>query len=611
VSTDPDPGSRERSVSRSARIALALSAVLLGFGVLLGLPFVDLPAYFPSPEVPWWVLAVAFAATEIYVVHLQTRRQGQTISLSEIPLVVGLFLASPVALLAGKLVGSVAAMVGHRRSPPLKTAFNAALHVAETSVAVAVFWTLTGLLGGSEPVTWLAACAAAFAASCLSHASVALVVAIHEGGLTLRALLGAAVSGQGASPMAVTLALIGVITVSASPAGAWLLALFGGLLLLAYRTYGALADRHLNLERLYRFSQAVSTSPEADEVMSGLLGEARELLRAERASAAFVASDGGIVARVRLGASGRLGRSEDQPTPEDTWVLRQVVTGGTPLLMARGTRDPEARRWLATYGMRDAVVVPLRGKAGVVGALVVADRLGDIRTFDKEDVLLLETVANQASVALRNGELIGQLRHEALHDALTGLPNREHLRRRLAAALDDVVAGRSEGAAVMILDLDDFKEVNETLGHQKGDLLLAEVGARLATAVGKAGTVARLGGDEFAVLLPDAADEARALRIGRRMLPRSSSSRSPWTGWRSRSPAPSGSPWPRRTPPTRPRCSSRPTWRGTTPRPRHGDFGSTNPSSTPTTPAGSPSSPSSAPPCSTGRSRCRCSRYSG
>jgi diguanylate cyclase (GGDEF)-like protein len=221
---------------------------------------------------------------------------------------------------------------------------------------------------------------------------------------------------------------------------------------------------------------------------------------------------------VRLGTSGRLGRSEDQPTPEDTWVLRQVVTGGTPLLMARGTRDPEARRWLATYGMRDAVVVPLRGKAGVVGALVVADRLGDIRSFDKEDVLLLETVANQASVALRNGELIGQLRHEALHDALTGLPNREHLRRRLAAALDEVVAGRSEGAAVMILDLDDFKEVNETLGHQEGDLLLTEVGARLATAVGKAGTVARLGGDEFAVLLPDAADEARVLRIGRRIL---------------------------------------------------------------------------------------------
>ena len=77
--------------------------------------------------------------------------------------------------------------------------------------------------------------------------------------------------------------------------------------------------------------------------------------------------------------------------------------------------------------MRDAVVVPLSGGAGIVGALVVADRLGDVRTFDEDDVLLLETVANHASVALRNGELIDQLRHDALHDALTGLPNRAHL----------------------------------------------------------------------------------------------------------------------------------------------------------------------------------------
>ena len=515
---DPASVVRRGRTSRPALIALALSVVFLGGGVLLGLPFVDRPAYLPSPEVPWWVLAVAFATTEVYVVHRQSRREGQTSSLSEIPLVVGLFLASPVALVVGKLVGSVATMVFHRRSPILKIAFNVSLHVAETAVAVAVFWSVADVLGGSQPVSWLAACLAAIAASALSHSAVALVVGIHEGGLTPRALLSAAVTTQGASPMAVTLALIGVTTVSASPASGWLLAVFGGLLLLAYRTYGALTDRHLTLERLYRFSQAVSTSPEADEVMSGLLGEARELLRAERASAAFVAPDGGIVARVRLGSSGRLTRSEDELGADDAWVLRHVVTGGEPLLMARGSRDPEIRRWLTAYGMRDAVVVPLRGTTGIVGALVVADRLGDIRTFEKDDVLLLETVANQASVALRNGELIGQLRHEALHDALTGLPNREHLRRRLTAALDDVVAGRSQGAAVMILDLDDFKEVNETLGHQEGDLLLVEVGARLATAVGKAGTVARLGGDEFAVLLPDAADEARVLRIGRRIL---------------------------------------------------------------------------------------------
>src|SRR5687767_230329 len=168
--------------------------------------------------------------------------------------------------------------------------------------------------------------------------------------------------------------------------------------------------------------------------------------------------------------------------------------------------------------MRDAVVVPLNGATGIVGALVVADRLGDVRTFAEDDVLLLETVANQAGVALRNGELIGQLRHEALHDALTGLPNRTNLQRRLGSALDDVRTGRTTGAAVMILDLDDFKEVNDTLGHQQGDLLLVEIGARLTAAVGSAGTVARLGGDEFAILVPGSGDEDQVLHIGRRVL---------------------------------------------------------------------------------------------
>ena len=70
----------------------------------------------------------------------------------------------------------------------------------------------------------------------------------------------------------------------------------------------------------------------------------------------------------------------------------------------------------------------------------------------------------------------------------------------------------------MILDLDRFKEVNDTLGHQHGDQLLIEVGTRLRTAVGAAGFVARLGGDEFAVLLTGTDDEDRAVRVGRRLL---------------------------------------------------------------------------------------------
>ena len=92
-------------------------------------------------------------------------------------------------------------------------------------------------------------------------------------------------------------------------------------------------------------------------------------------------------------------------------------------------------------------------------------------------------------------------RHQATHDALTGLPNWELLRDRLAQGL--AAAGRSDGeVALLLIDLDRFKEINDTLGHSYGDKLLCQVGPRLQSVLREGDTVARLGGDEFAVLLP-------------------------------------------------------------------------------------------------------------
>ncbi|MGZ4807235.1 MAG: putative bifunctional diguanylate cyclase/phosphodiesterase, partial [Ilumatobacteraceae bacterium] len=94
-----------------------------------------------------------------------------------------------------------------------------------------------------------------------------------------------------------------------------------------------------------------------------------------------------------------------------------------------------------------------------------------------------------------------QALHHSLPDALTGLPNRTRLAERFAHALD---AGRRDNhsSALLLVDLDRFKEVNDTLGHDVGDKLLTLIGPRLATVVPEIATIARLGGDEFAVLLP-------------------------------------------------------------------------------------------------------------
>jgi diguanylate cyclase (GGDEF)-like protein/PAS domain S-box-containing protein len=110
-----------------------------------------------------------------------------------------------------------------------------------------------------------------------------------------------------------------------------------------------------------------------------------------------------------------------------------------------------------------------------------------------------------------------ELERLALHDALTGLPNRTLLSDRIANAISG--ARRSALAmAVLLLDLDRFKDVNDTLGHQVGDLLLTEVGPRLQQPLRAADTVARLGGDEFAILLPGSTDLATACRVAERIV---------------------------------------------------------------------------------------------
>jgi diguanylate cyclase (GGDEF)-like protein len=133
------------------------------------------------------------------------------------------------------------------------------------------------------------------------------------------------------------------------------------------------------------------------------------------------------------------------------------------------------------------------------------------------DVLAAHRVlAAQVSLAEDSAAAHGRLVHQANHDQLTGLPNRASLYRLLAETID--ATGATTGAAVLHVDLDDFKVVNDTFGHTAGDELLVEVARRLRAVAGRTGTAARMGGDEFVVLLPDAPGAAAADRVAARLL---------------------------------------------------------------------------------------------
>jgi diguanylate cyclase (GGDEF)-like protein len=168
-------------------------------------------------------------------------------------------------------------------------------------------------------------------------------------------------------------------------------------------------------------------------------------------------------------------------------------------------------------------VAPVPGEDDTTGVLLVANRLGDKTTFEAEDLTLLEALATHSSVVLRSCELLDRVRkeaadreHQALHDSLTGLANRTLFNSRLEASLST----RTEQmlVAVMLMDLDGFKEVNDTLGHQTGDSLLQQIALALVRSVGMRGLVARLGGDEFAIVIPGADSRSEVASVAREIL---------------------------------------------------------------------------------------------
>lgn len=221
------------------------------------------PAALPSSgtSVPWPLLAVVFGLTEVFVLHLHVRRQRRSVSLSELPLLLGLFGCGPLWLLVARLAGIAPALVLHRRQTGTKLVFNLSVVAAETTVAVYVFAALAPRAHGTGPREWAAAYAAAVVASVLSHLAVSLVIAAHSRSLVRGELLGAAVSGVAAALAVSTLGLVAVTSLADQPAAGLLLALVAALVVLGYRAYARLNDRHLELERLYRFSQVVSSSP--------------------------------------------------------------------------------------------------------------------------------------------------------------------------------------------------------------------------------------------------------------------------------------------------------------------------------------------------------------
>jgi diguanylate cyclase (GGDEF)-like protein len=169
-------------------------------------------------------------------------------------------------------------------------------------------------------------------------------------------------------------------------------------------------------------------------------------------------------------------------------------------------------------GAAAVATIPIVVNDERVGLVVgdVVDR-SDRMIDDPELAGRLRGVASQATIAIRNARLLEGIRHQALHDALTGLPNRTLILDRVEQM--QARAKRSDNeSAVLFIDLDGFKQVNDTLGHEAGDQLLKSVAARLLATLREGDTIARLGGDEFVVLVEGATPTGSPELVAERLL---------------------------------------------------------------------------------------------
>lgn len=472
---------------------LGYAALLVAFGVAL---LMITPSVGAVPErawtLPFFALVLAFGLAEATALHVEIRKESHSLSLACIPLMIGLLFSSPLIVLAAYVLGGGATLLWIRKSSIIKVIWNTSLFVAQVGLAGLIIRAALGENLPSNTLEWMVPLGAVIAAELLSLFAVPLVIMVVDakfkphlfanvGQSQILAVLGGtfavtAVSASLASPYMALFALVPLIGV--------------GVLL---RSSGQQAQRFRDLQQLHTFTAALANERGQRTLDIGL-AELVQIMRCRSAGLLVVGRVESSDSTLRILTDDSFGDHDPLPTAD---LLLGLLDGDALTEIDADDQRPDAVALLQRLDASKVIATPVLSEVDQVGVLFIADRLGMRSDFAAEELRLFASLANTLSARLSNDHLVERLEVQARNDALTGLPNRLSFEIALTSSL---ARSDLEGVVVMI-DLDRFKEINDSLGHATGDRLLIEVANRLRASTRSTDLVSRFGGDEFAMLL--------------------------------------------------------------------------------------------------------------
>ena len=495
-------------MSRATLVTTALTAALAGLAAIIA-TVLPTPATLATAP-PVWLgaagLCVAFSLSEWLLMNFEFRRQAYSFTLATIPLVLGALLAPlPVVVLARVLGAGTTLAVQRIRFD--KFAYNIAAYAFEAAIDTAA---IHALLGSGSHLDLTAGALVFLVVTCADQVMSSLVLVViqaHNGAMSRRAIADVLLPSLAMTSLSVAVALGVVLLSGAGPLGFGVVGVVAVAGLLLYRGYLGASRRHAALELVHEFVSGTAGTESFAAAARELLPRVRTLLRAGTVEMLVLTEQNGAGTLLRDTEDDF--RAEPVVDVERDWATLRALSHGEPLLAPRSTKDRAVLRWLNEHGHRDAMLVAFPPGSGILGTITVSERLGETATFTADDLILLQTLTGHLAVASTSARMVEQLAYDASHDSLTGLASRAALVRRITEAAPDATGS----VAVMLLDLDRFKEVNDALGHAAGDAVLQVVADRLRAGLPPSATVARLGGDEFAAYVGGltGVDEARRL----------------------------------------------------------------------------------------------------